>query len=332
VEQASAGVPDIAIAVLTYRRPADLAEVLPQVQGQAVGCGRPAEVIVVDNDPDGSAAAVVAGLALPTVRYVHEPVPGIAAARNRALDEAGGARILVFIDDDERPVDGWLRRLLATHDRAGGCGVVGPVVSRFAVPPPEWVEAGAFFRRRRMPTGSTVEVAATNNLLLDLAAVRRAGLRFDPSLGLVGGSDTLFSRALVAAAGSLTWCDEAVVTDVVPAERCTRRWVLRRQLRSGTSWSHTLVAPAPPARRAVLRVRLTALGAARLAAGGARLLAGAVLRDVRHRANGTRTAVRGLGLVLGAWGFVYAEYRRPTIDARRPAGEARRPAGDPVAP
>jgi glycosyltransferase involved in cell wall biosynthesis len=333
VEEAP-GHPEVVVAVLTYRRPRDLAELLPLLQAQVASCdhapaGVRAGVLVVDNDPAGSAADVVAGLGLASVRYVHEPVPGIAAARNRALDEAAGARLLLFIDDDERPVDGWLGLLLAAHARAGGCGVAGPVVSRFAVPLDPWVEAGAFFRRRRMPTGSAIGVAATNNLLLDLAAVRRAGLRFDTSLGLVGGSDTLFTRALVAAAGPLTWCDEAIVTDVVPAGRCTRRWVVRRQLRSGTSWSHTLLlGPATPGRRAVLRLQLTALGAARIGAGGTRLLAGAVLRDVRHRANGTRTAVRGLGMLLGAWGYVYAEYRRPA-----PAGVAgSAPAPRPVAP
>jgi succinoglycan biosynthesis protein ExoM len=308
VQESPRPAPDVVIAVLTYRRPADLAELLPLLAEQARSCGRDAEILVVDNDPAGSAADVARG---PRVRYVHEPVPGIAAARNRALDECSGARLLAFIDDDERPVAGWLGLLLATHERAGGCGVVGPVVSRFTVPLDPWVEAGGFFRRRRMPTGRPVDVAATNNLLLDLAAVRRAAVRFDPCLGLVGGSDTLFTRALVAAAGPLTWCDEAVVTDVVPARRCTRGWVVRRQFRSGTSWSHTLVAAAPVPRRAALRLGLTVRGVARVVAGAGRLLAGVVLRDLGHRANGTRTAVRGLGMVLGAWGYVYAEYRRP---------------------
>ena len=51
--------------------------------------------------------------------------------------------------------------------------VVGPVRSDYARDPSPWVQAGRFFDRRRLPTGTPVEVAATNNLLLDLHEVRR---------------------------------------------------------------------------------------------------------------------------------------------------------------
>ena len=60
-------------------------------------------------------------------------------------------------------------------------------------------------------TGTRLEVAATNNLLLDLRAVRAAGLRFDVDLGTQGGEDTLFTRQLVASGGLLTWCAEAAL-------------------------------------------------------------------------------------------------------------------------
>jgi hypothetical protein len=310
------------VAVVTYRRLGDLAQLLPILADQVAGCPQPAQVLVVDNDPDGGAGATVAEAALPCVRYVHEPAPGIAAARNRALAEAASSDVLVFVDDDERPVDGWLEMLLHAHDRAGGCGVVGPVVSRFSVPLDPWVEAGAFFRRRRMPSGTPVCTAATNNLLLDMSTVRRTGVQFDPSLGLSGGSDTLFTRQLTARAGPLTWCNEAIVTDVVPTERCARAWVTRRQFRSGNSWSRTAVLQAPVGRRIVVRIGLSGAGTARVLVGGVRVLAGILTHRLAHRAGGTRTALRGMGMLLGAWGFVYAEYRRSprTAPASPPDG------------
>jgi succinoglycan biosynthesis protein ExoM len=321
--------PSVVVAVLTYRRPEDLAAVLPLLDTEAAaaegapGGGRASrvDVLVVDNDPDAGArdqvARLATGLGTRRVRYVHEPRSGIAAARNRALDEAGEHDVLVFVDDDERPCEGWLGLLLATHTEHGGCGVVGPVVSDFAVRLDDWVVMGGFFDRRRMPTGTPVDVAATNNLLLDLAAVRRAGVRFDERLGLSGGSDTLFTRRLVAAEGTLVWCDEAVVTDVVPAERTTRSWVLRRQLRSGNSWSRTaLMLAGSRTERLRLRLTLTALGGVRLAGGLARTATGVVKGDLRHRAAGRKTAARGLGMLLGAWGYGYVEYRRPATDQR----------------
>jgi glycosyltransferase involved in cell wall biosynthesis len=311
----------VRVAVLTYRRPADLAQLLPRLVEQARAVsdqGTSADVVVVDNDPDGSAAALVAGFAAVAdgvrVHYEHEPVPGIAAARNRALRTASAADLLVFIDDDERPCADWLRLLLDTHARHRSAAVVGPVVSGFAAPPPDWVTAGRFFERLRRPTGSTVAVAATNNLLLDLRQLRRLGCEFDQEFGLSGGSDTLFTRQLHRGGGRLVWCDEAVVTDVVPPERATRSWVLRRALRSGNSWSRTTLALAgTPAARLSARLRLSVAAVVRLLAAAARTVVGVVARSQAQRARGARTAARGLGLLGGAWGYVYQEYRRPPV-------------------
>jgi succinoglycan biosynthesis protein ExoM len=310
---ARSGALSVMVAVLTYRRPGDLSEILPLLEREAaLVTGASVDVLVVDNDPDASAAHSVPAPA----RYVHEPQPGIAAARNRALAEAAGHDVLVFIDDDERPCAGWLAALLETFRAHPACGVVGPVVSSFATELDPWVSAGGFFVRRRMPTGRPVTVAATNNLLLDVETVRAAGLRFDERLGLAGGSDTLFTRRLVAAAGPLIWCDEAVVTDVVPAARSTRDWVMRRQLRSGNSWSRTaLMLAGSPGGRLVLRLRLTAMAAARLAGGPARWLLGVVTGDVRHRATGAKATARGIGMLTGAYGYTYIEYRRPAAVA-----------------
>ena len=308
----------VTIGVLTFRRPGDLAAVLPLLLDQAAGQtepGRRVEVLVVDNDPDASAAPVVDALRADTrgadLRYVVEPTPGIAAARNRVLDEAAGSRLLVFVDDDERPHPGWLGALLDTAARTGAAAVAGAVVSDFVEQPGPWVQAGDFFRRRRLATGAAITVAATNNLLLDVAAVRAAGARFDPAFGLTGGSDSLFTRQLSAAGYLLVWCDEAVVTDSVPASRVTRRWVLRRAFRSGNSAGRVDVVLASGA-GGRLRARTTAVarGLPRLAAGLARWALGHVLRSPAHQARGLRTAARGAGMVTGAVGVVYAEYRR----------------------
>src|SRR5664279_6229129 len=83
----------------------------------------------------------------PLVRSVVEPKPGIAAARNRVLDETAAADLLVFIDDDERPTAEWLAHLLETFDRSPGAGVVGPVVSEYEHVPEEWITKGGFFSR-----------------------------------------------------------------------------------------------------------------------------------------------------------------------------------------
>lgn len=309
----------LTIAVLTYKRPRDVAEVLPLLvrQGELVsGKTLDVEVTVIDNDPAQGALTFVRGFGTHAdgpvkVRYEHEPVPGISAARNRALRTSGGSDLLVFIDDDERPSERWLPELLATFDRYQPTAVVGPVVSTFDVPPSDWVMKGGFFTRRSLPTGAPVQVAATNNLLLDLAEVRRCGLWFDLDFGITGGDDTMFTRQLVAAGGQIVWCAEAVVTDVVPAERTTRRWAVLRALSSGNSWSLVALKLQPSVRHRITeRAKLTVRGVIRTAGGCVRALAGYATGRTAWQAKGVRTAARGIGMVLGAYGYGYKEYRR----------------------
>jgi hypothetical protein len=242
---------------------------------------------------------------------VTEPRPGIGAARNRALDDSGDVDLLVFIDDDERPWPGWLEALLTTQDRHAAALVAGRVVSTFAGELDPWLEAGGWFARRRLPTGTPIGLAATNNLVIDLRQTRRWGLRFDEAFGLTGGEDTLFTRQVAALGGVMVWCDEAVVTDVVPVERMDRRWVVRRAFSSGNSVSRVALALAAGRPDQMLaRLRSLVSGLARVAAGGLRWVGGAVSGSRAHRSRGIRTLVRGAGMAAGALGHAYEEYAR----------------------
>ncbi len=104
--------PSLVVAALTFKRPEALERLIPILVDQLASVADQAdgEVLIVDNDPDGSAHAAVAAFtdAGQPVRYVHEPVPGIATARNRALSASSDRDLLVFIDDDETPSEHWL--------------------------------------------------------------------------------------------------------------------------------------------------------------------------------------------------------------------------------
>lgn len=300
---------EVVVAVLTYRRPEELGEALDALTGHLASARAPARLLVVDNDVEPSACDVVARF--PGARYVHEPRPGIAAARNRALDEADAARLVVFIDDDERPQPGWLDALVDSWQRSRPAAVVGAVVSTFAVPPDPWIEAGAFFSRARHATGTEVSAAATNNLLLDLDVVRSVGLRFDERFGISGGSDTFFTRSLVRGGGRIVWCDEAVVLDMVPADRLTRSWVLKRYQRMGNSGSRVDVLLARPgADRLLTRGKLIGQALVRVVVGGLRAAYGKLTGNLVHHARGARLMARGRGMLAGAVGGVVVEYGR----------------------
>lgn len=303
--------PTVTVVVLTYRRPEDLVASITLLKAQLdqVPASR---LLVVDNDQQPSAENVVRDLTADDarIRYVHEPLPGIAAARNRALRETD-TDLLVFIDDDERPSDRWLATMVEAWMSFRVAAVVGPVLSWMEDPVDPWIAAGRYFDRLRHRTGTRVSTAATNNLLLDLDQVRRLGLRFDERFGLSGGSDTVFTRQLVAGGGQIVWCDEAPVYDVVPASRATRDWVKARALRTGNSDTRARVHLAPtPRARAFARTESTLRGVARVTAGGLRAAYGRAVRSTVAEARGTRTMLRGLGMLRGAWGSHIYEYRR----------------------
>lgn len=313
---------ELVIAVLTYRRPEDIARILPQLVEQASSVQTElvrASIVVVDNDPTAGAREFVTSYSAGrrgadehiSIRYENEPTPGISAARNRALRSSVGADVLVFIDDDERPSPKWLACLLQTYDEHHSAAVVGPVISEFEREPDAWVRAGRFFDRRRLATGTRLEVAATNNLLLDMQQIRNFGITFDLDFGITGGDDTMFTKEIRKHGGTMIWCDEAVVFDVVPATRLTHRWVVLRALSSGNSWSLTSIKiEEDSTARLLSRVTLTGRGTIRAVGGAARYAVGLITRRTVQEARGLRTMARGAGMVLGAWGYAYKEYRR----------------------
>jgi succinoglycan biosynthesis protein ExoM len=303
-----------AVAVLTYRRTDLLPALLERLVAQAGTVEPAADIIVVDNDPEAGAARTVGRWASSGVRYVHEPRPGISAARNRALAEAADADALIFLDDDELPCPGWLARLVGSW-RAWECAAVaGPVSSRLLVPASPWVLGTGVFDRPRRPTGTPLGGAGAGNLLLDQRRVRELGLSFDHRLGLVGGEDTLFTHALVHRGGELRWCDEAEAVEFVPADRITRHWVVRRCFRSAGSWSRAEVSLAGGAvGRTRLRTTVLAKAAARTSLAAVRLAAALVRRDARAQGAAVATVASYAGLVVGAFGFVPDEYGRSPV-------------------
>ena len=120
---------------------------LPLLEQQVAAVGHDGcSILVVDNDPAGSAEAVVRRSPPPRPLCARAG-PRHAHARNRALDETVDATLLIFIDDDERPLDGWLAAMLDAYTRHRLAGVTGPLFE-YETDPDPWLLAGGFFVRR----------------------------------------------------------------------------------------------------------------------------------------------------------------------------------------
>ena len=230
--------PDVSVCIATYHRPEGLARLLASLARLKLAAQPTLEILIVDNDPQRSAAATARSLGgFPhPVRWLEDPRPNIAHARNRAVDAAEG-RWLAFIDDDEVADERWLA---AYWQRAveGECdGWFGPVLARLEENVTTWLDPAAFYSCPRHPSGTLLGRAS---LRTSNAFVRRAlfeGRRFDPAFGRSGGEDSeLFGRMLHAGA-RFCWCDEAIVTDLVPPARHRLGWLARRALRGGVVYT-----------------------------------------------------------------------------------------------
>ena len=310
----------LSVVVLTFKRPDELAKALPEILLHVDEVNRThdelsAEVVVIDNDPAGSAEQTIAEIGHGALRYVLEAHPGIAAARNRGLDEAAASDLLVFIDDDEVPRAKWLSSLLDTWTQTRAAAVMGRVESVFGDDVPQWILSGDFWARPRMPSGTEIPVAAAGNLLLDLRQIRALGVRFDTGLGLSGGEDTLFSRTLTSRGGRIVWCDESAADDLVPPQRLTRSWLTRRAWSQGNTTIVVELRMAPSAaKRLTVRASAIAHGLARVGVGAARFGLGVVSRSEANRGQGLRVVYRGGGMIAAALNIVYREYARTEPD------------------
>jgi hypothetical protein len=154
---------------------------------------------------------------------------GLTAVRNRSLSlaRATGARYVACIDDDEIAAPDWLRCHLDQAERSGADIQTGYVEPRYLAEPPGWIVSGGFF------VGDT-DVATTANLLLRLSVLpENEGDWFSPAYATTGGEDHEFLHRLVRGGARMRFAETARVIDLVPAERLSLRYILRRGLRDG---------------------------------------------------------------------------------------------------
>jgi glycosyltransferase involved in cell wall biosynthesis len=156
--------PLVSVVIPVYNGSRYFLETLESVLSQTY---RRVEVIVVDDgSTDGSGE--VARRFAPVVRYVYQPHAGIGAARNRGLEEAGGA-MLVFCDADDVMVRDRLELQVGALEENPDVDIVYARMDEFLSPDIESVPG------IRSPVQGAV-MRSVNTMLIRREAFIRAGL------------------------------------------------------------------------------------------------------------------------------------------------------------
>jgi succinoglycan biosynthesis protein ExoM len=240
----SATAAHISVCICTYKRPQLLKRSLIELRGQETESRFSYSVVVADNDSQESARGVVSWFAEASgieTAYCIEPVQNIALARNKAVQCATGDYV-AFIDDDEFPAKDWLLTMFGVcqQDKAVD-GVLGPVKPSFDHEPPEWLRRGRFCERPEHNTGSELgwRETRTGNVMFRRQILQSLQEPFRREFGN-GGEDQDFFKRMMEKGYRFIWCNEAVVYEVVPVERWTRSYMLKRALLRGQNEQHLL--------------------------------------------------------------------------------------------
>jgi hypothetical protein len=249
--------PTASVIICTYNRSAYVLKCLAALWPQAAALG--AECLVVDNNSTDETAGALAdwwaGAGQPdAVRLLTETAQGLSRARNAGL-AAARSPVVVFLDDDAVPAEGWLAACLAAFAEAptlSACG--GPIRPIFEAPKPDWLlpahhglysildlgGADIDFPAEAYPYGANMAFNQTVT----------GQIRFDPTLGrtgtsLLSGEEALVFQAITRNGGRVRYVAAMAVDHHIPAARLVPEWLRQRYYYGGISERRVVVGFGP---------------------------------------------------------------------------------------
>jgi len=292
--------PAVSVVMPTFRRPGPMTLAARSVVAQAGFAPGEVELIVVDNDPDGSALDAFEALAAESpisVTYVHARTPGVGRARNAGM-AAAKAPLVAFLDDDEEAPPHWLAALVSTQAATGADAVFGPVRARL----PESVTEHRpylerfFSREGPAESGLMDDYFGCGDSLVVRSALPDPQAPFSTERDHTGGEDDLLFGTMRDRGARFAWAADAWVWEHVPEHRANLDYALRRAFAYGQGPTAACAAALPRPRWGGV-ARWMAIGAIQALAFGL-LAAVQWVARAPGRAAALDRAARGLGKLL----------------------------------
>ncbi|MFH1371546.1 MAG: glycosyltransferase [Planctomycetota bacterium] len=247
----------LTVAIPTYNRAQMLSITLESLRTLRCPNGADYEILVVNNNSRDNTDEMIrkyTELLFPRLRSASESRQGLSNARNRALHDAKG-EIVCFLDDDVKVDASWLEVVANAFREYSAAVVGGRSYLIYPTSRPGWLAPERQILLSRLDHGAQTLVN-TNKILfgLNFSVRRQIALEvggFNANLGrcgksLISGEERDFCERIRKAGGIIVYEPKAVVGHIIPAERLSKRWFLKRCYAGGVSSKRIMVLKGKP--------------------------------------------------------------------------------------
>lgn len=230
--------PLFSVVICTYQRYDRLLQAIEAVRKQDIG-QEFYDLWVMDNSPASNirANSKQKYTDIANLHYVELDTPGLANARNVAIEKSAG-QIIVFLDDDAIPALDWLRHYRDAFEKADKsvAAIGGRIIPHFETVRPPWLHESLMGYLSVMDSETAHEgyapcganVAFRREVLAEMKFNTGLGRRGSEGNNLLSGEDSVLTGHIQAMGGKFGYTPLAAVTHYIPASRLTREWFRRR--------------------------------------------------------------------------------------------------------
>jgi GT2 family glycosyltransferase len=272
-------------------------------------------IIIVDNDPDKSAADVFISIekrnTLRTFKfkYFNLDKPGLANVRNELFRRAleNHPDFIISIDDDEYVCRDWLNQLVLTITNTQADIVTGPVIPITENKVTAYIEylitaITHWPIEKHYNDHQRIETFKTGNYIINASVLVQKKLEFDQRFNYRGGEDTYFGLVARKKGATVFWAKYATAYETFTKERTSIMWLLRRKYRGALNFVFILKVESDHYQI----IRKFFIGLAHLFVG----LIGSILFmiPVKKRLYGLLKLCEGFGTMAGFFNYRLDEY------------------------
>jgi succinoglycan biosynthesis protein ExoM len=227
---------NISICICTRKRIDGLKKLLQSLEAMIIPPDVELRVIIIENDSENFCESVVREYSETSklkISYYLETKQGIVFARNRSIAEAGDCEFCCFTDDDQVVSPGWVAELVKCQKEFNADGVAGPTMPSFTKDLPSYITS--FHQPNSYSYGTIVNSAFTGNLMLRKKFLNMLDGPFEKRLNFSGGEDSFLTKQITKLGGVIRFNPEALAYEIIPAERSTVKYILKRKFRTANT-------------------------------------------------------------------------------------------------